>query len=221
MTPTDIALQATDYALMSYAQHRDFGPCKGRIDIDDINQIIYITFKGTDRTWRDWFRNINPRSKGGAKLHAYVAAESVHRYLGAMMLMHKFEKYRVVVIGHSQGAAEAGQFYREYCKMGDDWCFMFAPPPFFKGWVELGSRAFVIINGRDVVSKLGWILFNLPRCNLWYFNVAGKLFTDLTHKMIRKCAREQKGGIGKLTAEHAMKEYHYKMHSNFKVLEVV
>jgi hypothetical protein len=216
MNLTRIVLKATDYALLSYTDNRDFGPCTGRIDVDDVNRIMYTTFKGTNPTVRDWARNFDPRWKEGVKRHAYLAAESMHRYLGIIKGMQsKFKKYGKVIIGHSQGTAEAGQFYRKYCRIGRDFCFMFAPTPFFRGKVDLGPRAILIINGQDVVSKVGWLLFNHPICRRWYFDTSGKLWRNLTFKQIRQKARTSKGCITKLVKDHPMSIYNDRMYKEF------
>jgi hypothetical protein len=206
MKLTEHMLEATDRATDVYHEHITGKTCKFNIGINHARKLFNVTYKGTDPTWRDWFRNFNLTSVDKYKKHAWYASEEVYTHIVNNGMLEYFKKYTKSIQGHSQGGPEAGTFYEKFCTP-DDSCFMFDPPPYRKGQVILGENVYIIVNDKSIVRHLGFICFNLPICNWWYFDSFGKLYTDLNWKQMRQISRKNKGSITELWSDHPMTNF--------------
>jgi hypothetical protein len=218
MKLTEHMLEATDRATDVYHDYITGKTCKFNIAINDARKLFSVTYKGTDKaiwhkpkTWKDWFRNFNLSSVDKYKKHAWDASEEVYTHIINNGMYKYFKKYTKSIQGHSQGGPEAGTFYEKFCTP-DDSCFMFDPPPYRKGKIIMGENVYIIVNDKSIVRHLGFITFDLPICNWWYFDAHGKLHTDLNWKEMRQVSRKNKGSITELWSDHSMQVFQKLIH---------
>ena len=138
-----IDLGTTEYSLT-------FEIFKGRF-------VQVLAFSGTNEK-RDWWKNLNLFSKKGIKKSAYKAAVEVHARIQKDLHLG----VRLIVTGHSKGAAEAIAYAKLYRA---DYCVAFCPARCLRPWTNRYiPNCTIFVDPDDIVPKLAFISFQHPTC---------------------------------------------------------
>ena len=168
-----------------------------QVFICENEEAVWVTFRGTEfDNLNDWATNLDCRFRmtpwGAVHKGFRDDVESVEFDVGAQLVEATIDNKKIIISGHSQGAADAEQFMMKRCDIFPDLnqlCIAIAPPrsmskiAAYNFGVIHWSKVFHIINNNDVVTRM------LPRFmgynhtfdrHLRYLDENGKVHSDIS-----------------------------------------
>ncbi len=133
--------------------------------------IQVLSIAGTNEL-KDWWRNLDLRSIDGIKRGSYKAAIEI--FESDIFQERRNHKYRLLVTGHSKGAATAIAFNQLYCLPASDYCVAFAPARCLRYRSDrYMPNTTLFMDHDDPVPLIGFISFGLPLSNRVYLPNSG------------------------------------------------